>query len=130
MSRTTDIQLLLDSSQPWLADGGLETDLIFADGLDLPHFASFHIFDSDAGRETLARYYDRYIDVARQAQTGFVLDTATWRSGAFWPETTGRTLGDIESAAREAVQFAKSTRAKHSDVPILVNGAVGFFFYV
>ncbi len=125
MSKTVDIQTLLDSNQPWLADGGLETDLIFADGIDLPHFASFHVFDSESGRAALARYCDRYIDVARQAKTGFVLDTATWRSGAFWPETTGRGVGDIERAAREAVQFARSTRDRHDDVPMLVNGAVG-----
>ncbi len=121
----SEIENLIDSATPWLADGGLETDLIFSDGVDLPHFASFHLFDTALGREKLANYYDRYIDIARRSGTGFVLDTATWRSGAYWPDIVGRSLADIEHAAREAVRFARDTRNRHSDVPTVVNGAIG-----
>ncbi len=125
METAANLDRFLSSDKPWLADGGLETDLIFSDGLDLPHFASFHVFDTDEGRTKLAAYYDRYIDVARSRGTGFVLDTATWRSGAYWPETVGRSLAEIEAAAREAVRFALATREQHADVPILVNGTIG-----
>ena len=125
MTHAHTLERLVSDPRTWLSDGGLETDLIFSDGLDLPHFASFHAFDSDAGRRKLAAYYDRYIDVARQAETGFVLDTATWRSGAYWPEIVGRSLDQIEAAAREAVRFARATRDRHGDVPIVVNGAIG-----
>jgi len=125
MKHAANLDRFLTSDQPWVADGGLETDLIFSDGLDLPYFASFHIFDTDKGRATLGHYYDRYIDVARSADTGFVLDTATWRSGAYWPDIVGRSLADIELATREAVRFAFATRDRHSDVPMVVNGAVG-----
>ena len=43
-----------------VTDGGLETDLIFHHGVDLPHFAAFPLLDSDRGRELLAGYYDGY----------------------------------------------------------------------
>jgi lipoprotein-anchoring transpeptidase ErfK/SrfK len=33
-----------------LTDVGLETVLVFEEGLDLPHFAAFPLLDSDAGR--------------------------------------------------------------------------------
>ncbi len=125
MNYAANFRTFIASDQPWVADGGLETDLIFSYGLDLPHFASFHVFDTTEGRATLARYYDRYIDIARRAGTGFVLDTATWRSGAYWPDIVGRSLADIEAATREAVRFAHATRARHSGVPMVINGAVG-----
>ncbi|QFT96053.1 bifunctional homocysteine S-methyltransferase/5,10-methylenetetrahydrofolate reductase protein [Roseovarius sp. THAF8] len=125
MAHAASFNNFITSNQAWVADGGLETDLIFSDGLDLPHFASFHVFDTEEGCATLARYYDRYIEVARSAGTGFVLDTATWRSGAFWPETVGRSLADLEAATREAVRFARDTRGRHADVPMVLNGAIG-----
>ncbi len=39
------------SGQPVVTDGGLETDLIFHHGVDLPDFASFPLVDED-GAET------------------------------------------------------------------------------
>ena len=125
MTHSTNFEAFLASDKTWVADGGLETDLIFADGLDLPHFASFHVFDTDEGRAILAQYYDRYIEVARRSGTGFVLDTATWRSGAFWSDVVGRPLAELEAATREAVIAAREARERHSDVPTVLNGAVG-----
>ena len=39
-----------------ITDAGLETDLIFKDGLDLPDFASFPLVETAEGREILTRY--------------------------------------------------------------------------
>ena len=40
----------LSGEHVFLADGGLETTLIFLQGLELPDFASFSLLDSDEGR--------------------------------------------------------------------------------
>jgi len=53
----------------FLTDGGLETTLIFHDGLDLPCFASFDLLKDDAGTGRLRRYYQQYIDYAPQIRT-------------------------------------------------------------
>ena len=37
----------------YVSDGGLETDLIFNHGVDLPEFASFPLVEDDAGRDQL-----------------------------------------------------------------------------
>ena len=60
--------------RPMVTDGGLETDLIFHHGVDLPHFAAFPLLDSDRGRALLAGYYDGYAAIARRAGAGLVLD--------------------------------------------------------
>jgi S-methylmethionine-dependent homocysteine/selenocysteine methylase len=44
----------------FLADGGLETTLIFHDGCELPHFAAFVLLDSVEGRNKLKKYYESY----------------------------------------------------------------------
>ena len=33
----------------FLSDGGMETTLIFHEGVDLPHFASFVLLETEAG---------------------------------------------------------------------------------
>ena len=39
----------------FLTDGGIETTLIFHDGLDLPYFAAFDLLRDEAGTATLRR---------------------------------------------------------------------------
>ena len=117
----------MSTKQPWLTDGGLETSMIFHDGFDLPFFASLHLLESDEGRAALTNYFDRYLAIAREAETGFVLDTATWRSGAAWAEPLGRSEADMENSVRAAVAFADAFRATRetSETPIILNGVIG-----
>ena len=68
------------SDQLFLTDGGLETTLIFQDGIELPHFASFDLLKNAEGTEHIRRYYARYAKLARDAGLGFVLEGATWRA--------------------------------------------------
>src|SRR6185436_19567304 len=57
----------------FLTDGGIETTLIFHEGVDLPYFAAFHLLRQLAGREMLLRYYERYIAIAKADGLGFIL---------------------------------------------------------
>ena len=41
----------------FLTDGGLETLLIFHEGVDLPYFAAFDLMKDDVGRDILRDYY-------------------------------------------------------------------------
>lgn len=118
---------LMRADKPWLADGGLETDLIFSGGFDLPLFASFHLLESQEGRDALVAYFERYVALARSAGTGFVLDTATWRSGVVWGRALGRDAAEMAFLNHAAVDLARTLRDAHEtdSLPILINGAVG-----
>ncbi|MGE2730303.1 hypothetical protein ACQI4F_12540 [Mycolicibacterium vaccae] len=50
----------------FVTDGGLETELVFHDGRDLPAFAAFPLLEHAEGRDRLLRYYDGYLDIARR----------------------------------------------------------------
>ena len=41
----------------FITDGGLETTLIFQEGIDLPDFAAFVLLDNTQGRQELEDYY-------------------------------------------------------------------------
>jgi S-methylmethionine-dependent homocysteine/selenocysteine methylase len=117
----------LDADRPFLADGGLETTLIFHRGIDLPHFAAFDLLRTDAGREELRAYFEPYVELAREREVGMVLDTATWRANPDWARRLGFSLDDLDDANRAAVALAEEIRVLGEDerTPIVVNGVVG-----
>ncbi len=121
------LEALMKAKTPWIADAGLETVMIFLEGIDLPHFASFTLLDSEAGRAALTRYFDHFVHVARNGQTGFVLDTATWRANMGWAAAMGMDASAIRDANLRAVAFARGYRDQHrtDSLPILINGVVG-----
>jgi hypothetical protein len=49
----------------FLTDGGIETVLIFHEGLDLPLFAAFDLLKDESGTEKLRSYYEPYVALAR-----------------------------------------------------------------
>jgi homocysteine S-methyltransferase len=111
----------------FLADGGLETDLIFTRGVDLPLFASFPLLDTDDGRAALRDYFEPFLALAEEQGAGFVLDTATWRANADWGPQLGYERADLERVNRDAVAFALELRDGAGDgpAPIVVNGVIG-----
>ena len=52
----------------FLTDGGIETTLVFHEGLDLPHFAAFHLLRDPAGRAALERYFRTHAGIAVSAR--------------------------------------------------------------
>jgi homocysteine S-methyltransferase len=62
-------------NRPFITDGGIETELIFHRGFDLPHFAAFVLLATPDGRQALRGYYSQYLALARGQDVGAVLDT-------------------------------------------------------
>lgn len=121
------IDRLMTANAPWPADAGLETVMIFLEGIDLPYFASFYLLDSESGRAALTRYFDHFLPMARAGGTGFVLDTATWRANMGWAAAMGLDAAAIRAVNQRAVAFAQDYRTKveTDSLPILINGVVG-----
>ena len=111
----------------WLTDGGLETVMVFLEGLELPHFASFTLLDSPVGRAALDRYYTGFLREAAAQKVGFVLDSATWRASAGWGAVMGLDAARIDAVNRAAVDVVKDLRAAHAatGLPIVINGVIG-----
>ena len=66
-----------------LGIGGIETTLVFHDGLTLPAFAAFDALRYAEGEAAIRRGYRAYGSVARAFATGLLLDSATWRANPF-----------------------------------------------
>jgi homocysteine S-methyltransferase len=110
-----------------VTDGGLETDLIFHHGVDLPHFAAFPLLDSDRGRALLASYYDGYAAIARQAGAGLVLDSPTWRASPAWGARLGYSPAELTRANIGAIALLAQLRDRYaaSITDIVLSGMTG-----
>ena len=111
----------------FLADGGLETALVFLEGLDLPCFAAFPLLGSEEGRTRLERYFEPYIRTAVERDVGFILDTPTWRANTDWAAKLNVSPEELADVNRDAVRWAASLRDRLSDdrERVLINGAIG-----
>jgi len=110
---------------PFIADGGLETTLVFHDGLDLPDFAAFPLLDGADGREALRRYYEPYLDLAQRIGTGIVLDTPTWRANLDWAARLGYDAERLADLNRRSVAFVQELAATRPGLMAVANGVLG-----
>jgi homocysteine S-methyltransferase len=113
----------------FLTDGGIETTLIFDEGIALPEFAAFVLLDDPAGRDTLARYYRRYLDIAAAAPgAGFILESPTWRASSEWGAKVGYDAAALRRVNSDAIGLMIALRDEYAARiagPIVVSGCVG-----
>jgi homocysteine S-methyltransferase len=115
------------SDRLFLTDAGMETCLIFHEGLDLPYFASFDLMKNEHGIAQVRRYYERFIALARESGLGFVLESPTWRANADWAEKLGYGREARADVNRRTIALMAHMRDQHEtpDTPIVISGNVG-----
>jgi len=114
------------NGKPFLTDGGIETTLIFQDGLVLPYFAAFHLLREEHGAAALTRYFRNYAGIASRFGAGLILESATWRASADWGQRLGYSTEQLAEANREAIRLLERLRGElvHGK-PVVISGCVG-----
>ncbi len=97
-----------------VTDGGLETNLIFHHGLELPEFAAFPLVEDEGGRGHLADY-GGYADVARRASAALLLEAPTWRANPDWGARLGYDAAALRRVDTAAIMFMKDLRQQWPD---------------
>ena len=115
------------SQQLFLTDGGIETELIFKSGFELPLFASFPLVEQRAGRDAILRYYQPYLQRANRSQCGFILESPTWRASHDWGQQLGYTDRTLADANRAAISLLADLRCQYQrpTTPIVISGCIG-----
>ena len=111
----------------FLTDGGLETTLIFHDGVSLPCFAAFDLLKDEDGIRILRRYFERYVSIARAQEVGIVLETPTWRANPDWAAKLGYDAPALASANRRSVELLLEVRTalETPRTRIIISGNLG-----
>lgn len=112
---------------PILTDGGLETTLVFHNGIDLPFFAAFDLLKDEAGTETLRDYYRLHANIALKAGTGFILESPTWRASPDWGTKLGYSPNALDAANRVAIRLMHELRdeLESERSPMVISGCIG-----
>ena len=116
------------SDRLFLTDGGIETTLVFLDGIELPYFAAFDLLKTrraNARSAIISRVTSR---IATAHGAGFVLESPTWRANADWGGKLGYSAGrarrgqpQVDRADGRAAR--RGTRPARS--PMVISGCVG-----
>jgi S-methylmethionine-dependent homocysteine/selenocysteine methylase len=111
----------------FVTDGGIETTLIFHEGVDLPYFAAFDLLRDRAGKEILRDYYRRYLEIAKTNRAGFILESATWRASQDWGWKLGYSGDALAEANRKSIDLLAELREEYArdGLPIVISGCVG-----
>lgn len=111
----------------YLTDGGIETTLIFHEGLDLPDFAAFHLLRTAEGEAALRKYFRTYAEIARRFDAGLILESATWRSNPDWAARLGYSSQALADSNRRAIQLLENLREEYENAstPVVISGCIG-----
>lgn len=103
------------TSSTFMTDGGLETDLIFNKGIELPEFAAFDLLNSDEGKQILKKYYEDYLIIAKEKCEGFVLELPTYRANPDWIIKLGYSLEYLTTILNAAINELEVLRSEFED---------------
>ncbi len=115
------------SGDLFLMDAGLETDIIFNHGVDIPEFAAHTLLPDPKGREVLATYLRGFLGLANTTGAGLILDSQTWKAHMHWAKDLGASEEDLRQANHDSVAFISDLRNEFSanEKPILLSGLIG-----
>ncbi len=115
------------SNTLFLTDSGMETSMIFHQGIDLPHFASFDLMKNAEGRAIVDAYYAKHAALAKHRGLGFVLETPTWRANRDWGAKLGYSPAQLAAVNRDCVDLMLDIRMRHETEksPMPISGNIG-----
>jgi homocysteine S-methyltransferase len=119
------------SAMPQLEGGiflsycGMETDLIFNRGVDLPGFASYPLLATEEGCQTLRGYYGQLIEMARQKDVGVFLESVTWVANRDRGAAIGYRPKTLKEFNIAAIDLIAQVREEEGDLPTLLSAQMG-----
>ena len=115
------------SGDLYLADAGIETDLIFNHGIEIREFAAHTLLPDPAGREAMADYFRGFLALANEYDAGYILDSQTWKAHMHWAADLGEDDAFLQKANEESIAFIAGLRQEFSGnkLPIVLNAPIG-----
>ena len=108
-----------------LAYVGMETDLLFNRGIDLPGFASYPLLETDKGRALLKEYFAEMIALGRETGVGIILESPTWVANRDRGAVIGYAPEKIMQLNQQAVALMSEVRLDRGDVPTVISANIG-----
>ncbi len=109
----------------YLTEGGMETEIMYKWGHELPHFAMFTLLDDPKAVEDMKGIWRRYLSVA--SETGMIPLTqgVDYRASPDWGALLGYSPDGLAEMQHRAIQFLKDIVGEFDFDEAYVCGSVG-----
>ncbi|WP_298563928.1 homocysteine S-methyltransferase family protein [uncultured Aliiroseovarius sp.] len=104
---------------------GMETDIIFNKGMELPGFASYPLLETEDGRRMLTEYMKAFIEVGASHNAGVILESPTWLANRDRAAALGYTPERLSVLNKQAIEMMSQVRAEAGDLPTIICGILG-----
>ncbi|PRZ42916.1 homocysteine S-methyltransferase family protein [Tritonibacter scottomollicae] len=109
----------------FLAYVGMETDLIFNQGVDLPGFASYPLLKTTEGRELLKGYLKDMIALGKETHSGVILESPTWVANRDRGDAIGYDFCELKQLNLDAIAMMAAVRAASDHAPTIISANIG-----
>ena len=104
---------------------GMETDLIFTHGYDLPGFASYPLLETAEGRALLKKYLEDMIALGKETGSGVILESPTWVANRDRGAAIGYSPETLKHLNQQAIALMAEIRAACGDLPTVISANLG-----
>ena len=109
----------------FLAYVGMETDLIFNQGVDLPGFASYPLLKTTEGRELLKGYLKDLISLGKKTHSGVILESPTWVANRDRGAAIGYDFRELKRLNQDAIAMMAAVRSASDHAPTIISANIG-----
>lgn len=104
--------------QFYLTEGGVETELMYKWGIELPHFATFPLFENPEAMAAIRGIFHRYLDIAAKYRLPALVSGLDYRASPDWGAILGYSRKALAEATLQSVDFTRELVQEYaSDIP-------------
>lgn len=111
----------------YLTEGGIETEVLYRWGFELPEFAMFPLLDDPEAVEAMEGMWRRYLRVAERHGMAALMSGLDYRASPDWGAKLGYSPGGLAEMQARSLDFLRDVAAPwRGRVPaIIISGTVG-----
>ena len=111
----------------YLSEGGVETEISYKYGFELPQFAMFPLLDNPEAVSKMQGMYRNYLDVVAKHGMCALIGGLDYRASPDWGELLGYSPEGLSEATLKSINFLREVANGYaSDIPeILIQGLIG-----
>jgi len=111
----------------YLSEGGVETEILYKYGFELPQFAVFPLLDNPEAVSKMQGMYRSYLDVVAKHGMSALIGGLDYRASPDWGDLLGYSPEGLSEANHKSIAFLREVADEYvSDVPeILIQGLIG-----
>jgi S-methylmethionine-dependent homocysteine/selenocysteine methylase len=104
---------------------GMDTDILYNRGIDLPGFASYPLLSNPEHKKIIRECYSNLVDLGREQNVGVILDSVTWSANRDRGAELGYTAADLKKYNIDAIELIANVRNEKGDLPTVLCGQIG-----